>query len=505
MSYSDSGPCAATAMRCGAPGCQLHRDPAEQRRERDERPQHLEVGLIDDRDVHRVRDDPAVERGDDLLGDDDARPVLRLVGGGRQVRGDDDLVELEQGPGVRLGREHVERRARELPGPNRLDERLLVDERAARRVDEPRAVAHPRDRIAVDEAAGLVGEGRVERHDVRGAEQLVERLDLLDAQVAEPVAPDERVVGDDVHRQPERAPRDLLSDPPEADHAERLPGQLDSAVARALPATLLQGGMRLRDVAGERDDQPDRLLRRRHDRRLGRVRDDDPATCRGVHVHVVDADAGTADDLQARPTLDDVAGQLRRRPDDDGVVAGDDLLERRLEVDVHLEPRAKELDPRVGDRLPDQDAHQPVAATEPKASKAAGAARPGSTSAPASRSSTSIGAQRLRDVVDRDVADVADAEEPRDEVSVAARDRDPVPVAERETQLDRVDPVGRQRAGEHGRAVVVRGVELEPDRLDPRAARPPERPMPGERRVEAVLQDEPESLDERHDGRRRRA
>ena len=64
--------------------------------------------------------------------------------------------------------------------------------------------------------------------------------------------------------------------------------------------------------------------------------------------------------------------------------------------------------------------------------------------------------QRLRDVVDRDVADVADAEEPRDEVSVAARDRDPVPVAEREPQLDRVDPLRRQRAGEHGRAVVVR-------------------------------------------------
>ena len=86
------------------------------------------------------------------------------------------------------------------------------------------------------EAAGLVGEGRVERHDVRGAEQLVERLDLLDAEVAEPVAPDERVVGDDVHRQPERAPRDLLSDPPEADHAERLPGQLDSRRSASAPS-----------------------------------------------------------------------------------------------------------------------------------------------------------------------------------------------------------------------------------------------------------------------------
>ena len=306
------------------------------------------------------------------------------------MRRDHDLVELEQRAGVRLGREHVERRACELPRSDRLDERLLVDERAARGVHEPRAVAHPPDRVAIDEAAGLVGERGVERHDVRGAEQLVERLGLLDTQVAEPVAAHERVVRDDVHRQAECAPRDLLSDPSEADHAERLPGQLDSPVARALPATLLQRRMRLRDVSGERDDQSDRLLRSRHDRRLGRVRDHDPATRCGVHVHVVDADAGATDDLQPRSALDQVAGQLRGRPDDDGVVVADDLLERRVEVDVDVEPCAQELDPRVRDGLPDQDAHQPAAATEPKASKAAGAARPGSTSAPASRSSTSI-------------------------------------------------------------------------------------------------------------------
>ena len=208
-------------------------------------------------------------------------------------------------------------------------QRLLVDERSARGVDEPRAIAHQGDRVPIDEAARLVRQRRVERHDVGHCEQLVERLHLLDAEVAEPVAPDEGIEGDDVHRQPERAPCDLLPDPAEPDDAERLPGELDPAVARPLPAPLLERGVRLGDVAGERDEQADRLFRRGDDRRVGRVRDHD-ATPRGrLHVDVVDPDAGPSDHLQADSQLDHLARELRRGADHDRVVAVDDLLERR--------------------------------------------------------------------------------------------------------------------------------------------------------------------------------
>ena len=48
-------------------------------------------------------------------------PILRLVGRGGQVRRDDDVVELEQRARVGLLREDVERRARELARPKRLD------------------------------------------------------------------------------------------------------------------------------------------------------------------------------------------------------------------------------------------------------------------------------------------------------------------------------------------------------------------------------------------------
>ena len=185
-------------------------------------------------------------------------------------------------------------------------------------------------------------------------------LGMLDAELAEALGRDERVVADDAHAEPERPPRDLAADPAEAEHAERLVGELDPAPARALPAALLQRRVRLRDVAGERDEQPDRVLGGRDDGRVGRVRDDDPPPRRRVDVDVVDADAGAADHLQPLGALDQVGGQLRRRADDDRVVAADDLLERRVGVLVDLEARAQQLDAGVRDRLADEDSQTVV-------------------------------------------------------------------------------------------------------------------------------------------------
>ena len=58
----------------------------------------------------------ALERRRDLLGDDQPRPILRFARRAREVRSHDDLVELEEGPGVRLLPEDVERGAGDLAG-----------------------------------------------------------------------------------------------------------------------------------------------------------------------------------------------------------------------------------------------------------------------------------------------------------------------------------------------------------------------------------------------------
>ena len=85
--------------------------------------------------------------------------------------------------------------------------------------------------------------------------------------------------------------------------------------------------MRLRHVARQRQHQRDRVLRRRDDVRLRRIRHHDPALGRRRHVDVVDADPRTPDHAQLVGALDQLGVQPRRRADQDPVVATDPLRE----------------------------------------------------------------------------------------------------------------------------------------------------------------------------------
>ena len=79
---------------------------------------------------------------------------------------------------------------------------------------------------------------------------------------------------------------------------------------RALPRPRDERRVRLRDVAGQREQQRERVLGGGDDVGLRRVGDDDAALGGGGDVDVVDADAGAADRLQARRR----ARARRRRP-----------------------------------------------------------------------------------------------------------------------------------------------------------------------------------------------
>src|SRR3954471_1141300 len=368
----------------------LHGDAPEPRRERHVGPEHLEVVGADDRDVDRVRYQPALERGCHLLGDDHARPVLRLPGGGGQVRGDDDVVELEQRAGVRLVHEDVERRAGDLARAERREERVLVEQWAAGGVDDPDAGTHRLESAGAHRAARLRRQRQVQREEVRDRIHVLGRLDPLGAELAEALGREVGVIRDDVHPEAERTAGHLLADPTEAEDAERLAGELDPAVCTPLPAALLERGVGLRDVAGERHEEADRVLGGGDDRGLRCVRHDDPAPRRRVDVDVVDAHARPPDHLEAVGALDHVGSQLRGGSDDDRVVAADDLLERAVGIDVHVEARAEQLDPRVGDLLANQNTLRHVReGSVLNASSAAVTATPRSTSAPRSARTSS--------------------------------------------------------------------------------------------------------------------
>ena len=332
-----------------------HRQARQLRGEGDERAEHLELAWVDDRDVHRRTDDLAGERGCDLLGDDDACTILRLGGRSCEVRRDHHLRELEQRPGVRLRREDVERSARHLARANRVGERLLVDEPAPSGVDDAHTVLHLRERLGADEPARLVVQRQVECDEVGLGVELVEGAARLHAELAEALGRDERVVRDDTHPEPERAARHLPPDPPEAEDAERLAGDLDPGEPRAIPGAGLERGMRLRNVAHEREHECDRMLGRGVDRRLRGVRHDDPASRGCLDVDVVDADSGAPDDPESCRALDERRVERRRRADDDRVEVADDLREVGLAVLDDVEAASQQLEARFCDRLADEN------------------------------------------------------------------------------------------------------------------------------------------------------
>ena len=332
------------------------RERAEAAAEADERRDRLGQRRAE---VDRVGDDAAVERRLHLLGRVGAGAVLRLGRRGAEVWRHDHVVAAEErvlGRGL-LG-EDVEGGACDLAGVERGAERLEVDQLAARAVDDADAVLHAGERRRVDPVDGLGRLRQVDRDEVGALVELVGRLDALDAEVAEALGGDELVEADDLHVERLRAARDQLADPAEADHAERLAVELVAAVARARPLAGDQGAVRLRDVAGQRERQRQRVLGRGDGVRLRSVHDEDAALGRRDQVDVVHASAGAADDLQVGSLGDEVGRDLGRRADDQRVELADPLLERLLvpvEAQLDVEVLAEQVHPALGDLLLDQD------------------------------------------------------------------------------------------------------------------------------------------------------
>ena len=151
------------------------------------------------------------------------------------MRGDDDLVELEQRSRIGLGGEDIERRTADLARAQRLEQRVLVDELAARGVHEPDP-SFMRAKAARRGGRASRREREMERNEVGVGEHLLQGLGARDAELAEALAADVGVVHEHVHLEPDGAPRDLLADPAEAEHAQRLVRELLPRPPRPLPA-----------------------------------------------------------------------------------------------------------------------------------------------------------------------------------------------------------------------------------------------------------------------------
>src|SRR3989475_665419 len=157
------------------------------------------------------------------------RPVL--PGRARHVRGDDHVLEAEEGM-VRRRRllgHHVEPGPTQVAGRDRLLQRRLVDHGAAARVDEDGVRLHGRELARGHQAPRGVGERHVHRHDVGGAQQLLEEDEAHAERVFLVLAEPHDVVVLHAGVETVQPPRHLLADAAEADDADRLPTVLPSS------------------------------------------------------------------------------------------------------------------------------------------------------------------------------------------------------------------------------------------------------------------------------------
>ena len=183
---------------------------------------------------------------------------------------------------------------------------------------------------------GAVGERGVQGDEIGAAQEIVE-LDLLDAQLHGALGREEGIEGDDLHPQANRAVGDDRADVAAADHAQRLGVKLDAQKLRLLPLAGLRGAVGLGDLAGERHHQRDGVLGGGDGVAEGRVHHDDALGGGGLHIDVVDADAGAADHPKLGCRGDELLGGLGGGANGEAVVVLDDLLQLVLrEPDLHV-------------------------------------------------------------------------------------------------------------------------------------------------------------------------
>ena len=239
------------------------------------------------------------------------------------MRGGDDVLELEERRvGARLLGEHVEPGGGDLAGLQGVVQRLLVDDAATRGVDQHQAGTGPSELVGADQAHGLGGLGQVHADEVRLGHQLLE-ADHAHPHLGGATGLHVGVVGDHVHAEGGEAVGDEHADAAQPDDADGLLEQLGAAVPAALPLPAGERGVRRADVAGGGEHQRHRELGGAGDVGGRGVDHHDAVLRRGLHVDVVQPDAGAGDHLEPLGSEQRLGVDRGGRADQDGLGVGD--------------------------------------------------------------------------------------------------------------------------------------------------------------------------------------
>ena len=234
------------------------------------------------------------------------------------------------------------------PEIERRAQRRLVDQTAARAIDDANSLFGLGDVLRGKDVLRLRGQRRVQRDDVRAGEEVVQ-FDLLHPDFHRALVAEKRVIGEHAHLEADAARGDDRSDIAAADDPERLAGDLDAHEAVLLPLARLCRRVGGRNLPRQREHQRNGVFGGRDRIAERRIHDDHAARGRGGDVDVVDADARAPDDLQLRCALEQFGRDLRRRTNREPVIVADDAGELVLvEAGLYVHLDAALLEDRDG-------------------------------------------------------------------------------------------------------------------------------------------------------------
>jgi len=250
-----------------------------------------------------------------------------------------------------------------VPAANGFGQSLLVHELAAGAVDDPHAFLGVAEEVPSHDALRLRSERQVQADVVGAREQFGER-NQGDIQIARDKRGNEGIVGEDFEFQSPGALDHLDADAPQAQDSQNLPAQLLPLEKLLLPAPGVRGLVGLRDGPRHGEHQRQGVLGDADGIAAGRVHHQHAFLGGGFDVHVVHADAGAPDHLQARGAFEQLRVRLHGAPHDQrrGVAQfREQLLAPGLRLD-HLPSRlgSQQLDPLAGNLFGNDDFHPPT-------------------------------------------------------------------------------------------------------------------------------------------------
>ena len=170
----------------------------------------------DERRVHREPRRTSFQHGQHFTRDFKPHAHLRFLGRAADMRRNHNARVLPQTLVVRrLVLKHVERRAREFSRVQRGEQRFMIYQGPARDIEQARARFHHFEFPRPDQFLRLACDRRVQRNEIRGAQQLLER-DEFDLHRLRPFCGYIRIERHDLHAQPGSSAGDLTTHSPQA-------------------------------------------------------------------------------------------------------------------------------------------------------------------------------------------------------------------------------------------------------------------------------------------------